>query len=452
MESEGFGVKKVRLSMKETPKKPVVAIVGRPNVGKSRLFNRLIGRNRAIVQDRAGVTRDRLYGEVSWRGRTFCVIDMGGVPGKTKTEMTTAVQKQIDQALQEADLFCFVVDRKEGLHPVDEEIAKRLRCLGKPIVLVVNKVDVAAHESILPDFYRLGIEPMHAISAEGGRGVDLLLDTVVQTLALSPLPERTGSQFSIAILGRPNVGKSSLFNRLLQEERSVVTSTPGTTRDPVDSEISIGDQSFRLVDTAGVRRKSRVRDELERITVQKALHDTERSDLLWLVIDASEGVVEQELRLARLIDKRYQPMLIVLNKIDEVPIKEQRKMMEGVRYAFRFLPQATIQPVSARTGAGLEHLIPKTKRLRRLSEKRIPTPILNRFAEVDLKRISISYRGFQPNLRYLTQIGVAPPTFVLFFDRSDRLTETHRRFFKNELQRGLGFQEIPIRLLFRTGR
>jgi GTP-binding protein len=429
---------------------PTVAIVGRPNVGKSRLVNRLMGRERAIVHNEPGVTRDRLYGEVNWSGRTFQVIDTGGIPTEAPSSLSTSIRRQIELALGEADLFCFVVDRKE-IHPLDKEIANWLRGFGKPIVLAVNKVDVASHESGLSDFYPLGIEPLVAISAEEGRGIDTLLEAFLERLPTREKNIET-SEISIAILGRPNVGKSSLFNRLLQSERSVVDEKGGTTRDAVNSFVTLGEARIQLVDTAGIRRKSRVEGKLEKVSVKRALDQIDRNQIVWLTIDASEGVVDQEQQLAQLIYQKNRPLLIVANKIDKIPVKDRRPLLETLKSSFYFLPGIPLCPTSALTGHGVTKLLPETHQLRTTFGKRIPTSQLNKFAQTALHRIRPSFKGKTPNLLYLAQTSVAPPTFTLFFSEGASLSEAYKRFFRNEIQKGFGFESVPIRLFFRAGR
>ncbi|MBI4208652.1 MAG: ribosome biogenesis GTPase Der [Deltaproteobacteria bacterium] len=433
-----------------TERIPTVAIVGRPNVGKSRLVNRLMGRDRAIVHNEPGVTRDRLYGEVNWRGRTFQVIDTGGIPTETLSSLSTSIRRQIEFALEEADLFCFVVDRKE-LHPLDKEIGNWLRSFGKPIILAVNKVDVASHESDLLNFYELGMEPLLAISAEEGRGIDSLLDAFLERLPATEKNIET-LEMSIAILGRPNVGKSSLFNRLLQSERSVVDEKGGTTRDAVNSFVTLKGERIQLVDTAGIRRKSRVAGKLEKVSVKRALDQIEKNQIVWLVIDAPEGVVDQEQQLAQLIYQKNRPTLIVANKIDKIPFKDREPLLETLKNSFYFLPGIPLYPTSALTGHGVTKLLPEAHQLKATFGKRISTSELNKFAQTTLHRIRPSFKGKTPNLLYLTQTSTSPPTFTLFFSEGAELSEAYKRFFRNEIQKGFGFESVPIRLFFRAGR
>ncbi len=427
---------------------PTIAIIGRPNVGKSRLFNRLVGHQRAIVHNEPGVTRDRLYGEVDWRGRTFQIIDTGGIPSENISTLAISIRRQIERALTEADLLCFVVDRRE-FHPLDKEMVHWLRSFGKPIVLAVNKIDVAGHESDLSIFYELGIEPLVAISAEEGRGVDTLLDIFLEQL---PLTQKEGEahRLSIAILGRPNVGKSSLFNQLLQTERSIVDEKAGTTRDTIDSFVTFRGERIQLIDTAGIRRKSRIEGKIEKISVKKALDQIEKNQIIWLVIDASEGVVDQEQRLAQLIHRRNRPLLIIANKMDKIANKNRKPRLENLKNSFYFLPGIPLCPTSALTGSGTGKLLPETRQLQEIFRRRIPTSQLNRFAQTTLQRIRPSFKGKTAHLLYLTQTSTTPPTFTLFFSEGGELNESHKRFLRNEIQKGFGFESVPIRLFFRT--
>ena len=461
---------------------PTIAIVGRPNVGKSTLFNRIVGSRRAIVGDEPGITRDRLYAEAEWLGRQFRVVDTGGILPEDKDFIPSEIFRQARVALDESAAIVLVVDGRTELAAPDMELVRLLRKTSKPIFLAVNKIDSEKQSGLLADFHRLGIGEMFPISAEHGRGVDDLLDAVVKVLPRSAsasgdtaatdetgAPEASNDELQspetkVAIIGHPNVGKSTLLNRLTASERAIVSPIPGTTRDAVDEVVEHDGQRFRFIDTAGIRRKGKTHLMAEKLSVVMARKHLESADIALLVIDALEGVSQLDAAIAGYAHESGRSIIIVVNKWDLIltgqkragrPTKADRMREakrpadrdayeERLRHALKFLSYAPIVFLSAQTGKGAERIFPLLRQVAEERRKRIPTSAMNRFLEhVDFDRASVPVRQ-RVKILYMTQASVAPPTFVLFTDRAVKLHFSYLRFLENQIRHAFGFMGSPI--------
>ncbi len=435
---------------------PVIAIIGRPNVGKSTLFNRLVGGRRAIVDDAPGVTRDRITGTCEWLGRRFTVVDTGGLDPDAEEGLVAQVRAQACAALRGCDVAVLLVDALEGLTPADAEVARLLRRECKaPLVLAVNKVDTERSEPLAADFASLGIDPIVPVAAESGRGVDELLDHVAALVPLGPETPAAdaGAPTTVAIVGRPNVGKSSLLNRLLGEERVVVRPEPGTTRDAVDTRLTMGGRPYILIDTAGIRSRGRLALSLERAAVARAVRAMQRADVALIVLDAVEGITDQDTKIAGLAQEAGCGAILVVNKWDAAPAEraERGERIAAIRERLKYLEYAPLLTVSALTGLRVLGLFAVVDRVAAERAKRIPTAELNEFIRQALdRRPPPATRGRATKVRYATQAGVKPPTFVLFTNVAD-LHFSYRRYLVNCLREAYGFAGSPIRLVVRRG-
>ncbi len=490
-----FSIYKSTNAARSTSAIPTIAIVGRPNVGKSTLFNRMVGSRRAIVGDEPGITRDRLYGEAEWRGRIFRAVDTGGILPEEKDLIPAEIFRQAKVALEESAAIVVVVDGRTELAAPDLELARLLRKTGKPLFLAVNKIDSEKQALLIEDFHRLGIRDMFAVSAEHGRGVDDLLDAVVGILpnAQNQKTEDTGdtevkratifndspttndqrqtgndeaetAEIKVAIIGHPNVGKSTLLNRLTGSERAIVSPIPGTTRDAVDEVVERDGQRFRFIDTAGIRRKGRTHLMAEKLSVVMARKHLEAADIALLVIDATEGVSQLDAAIAGYAHESGRSVIIVVNKWDLVlsgankagrPSKAARMREskrpgdrtayeERLRYDLKFINYAPVVFISAQTGKGIEKIFPLLERVADERRKRIPTSAMNRFIEsVDFGRASVPMRQ-RVKILYMTQASVAPPTFILFTNRAVKLHFAYQRFLENQIRKAFGFLGTPI--------
>jgi GTP-binding protein len=432
--------------------KPVVAIVGRPNVGKSALFNRLVGHRKAIVESTPGVTRDRLYGTTSWRGREFSVIDTGGMTWPAKAPLQEQVLQQAERAVQDADLVLFMVDARSGLLPEDREIGERLRAPRRPVLLVVNKVDEPG-SSTPTEFYELGWGDPLGISALHGLSINDLLDQVVALLPESA-PEAAGTPaIQVAIVGRPNVGKSSLVNAILGDERVIVDEAPGTTRDAIDTPFTRGEQRFVLVDTAGLRRKARIDQALERYGAMRSLQAVDRADVVVLVLDASAPPVEQDQEIARYTQEQGRALVLAVNKWDLVSTTPQPRdqLLAPIRAAMRFVDYATVVYASATRGWGIQILMDRVVEAAAAHERRIATGPLNRAIEVaeTTHQPSANRAGRQLKIFYATQPATKPPMIVVFVNDPELVTVNYRRYLEARLRETFDFHGTPIRLTFR---
>ncbi len=448
------------MATRSTP--PLVAIVGRPNVGKSTLFNRYAGHRRALVYDTPGITRDRIAEEVTIAGRRVRLVDTAGLdpdaPGEA--DLGEAVQAQARSAVADADAILFVVDGAAGLLPEDEAIARTLRRATVPLAVAVNKVDVPAHARRVDEFHKLGLEPLRAVSAEHGGGAFDLLEELVAALPAQEGADEDGEpeasdEIRVAIVGRPNVGKSSLVNRLLGEQRVVVSSVPGTTRDAIDIRIERDDGVFVLVDTAGLRRPGRRTRTAERGSALMTVRSLDRAQVALLLIDAEEGFTDQDARVGHLVRERGCAVAVLANKWDRVSAERSESLLEAIGHGLRFMADTPVVSVSARTGARVNRIWPLVTDLVRAGERRIPTAELNRWLEEAVRRHepSMARRGTSRRpikFFYGTQTGVNPPTFLLFCTEPKAITAAYRRFLENRLRERFDLAGTPVRLRLRA--
>ena len=427
---------------------PSVAIVGRPNVGKSTLFNRLLGQRKAIVHDQPGVTRDRITGQMEFEDeRSVLLVDTGGlVPG----DDPLGLNRQVLLAVEESDLLIFVVDGKQGLVAADETVWQQLRAYSKPSILVVNKADTRAAQEGHYEFYRLGLERQVLVSAEHALGIGELHEAIAEMLPPPAMVEEVDAPH-LAIVGRPNVGKSSLLNRMLGKNRALVSPEPGTTRDPIDSIVRHGEEEYLLVDTAGIRRRSRVSGTPEELAVMMARRQLDRADAALLVIDASQGVTSGDLAIAGAAWELGRPSVVLVNKWDLLDDKRREELDESWERLDELLAGPARVNISALTGRGVEKVLPAASEVLSLLETRPGTSELNRILAAAVSRHRAPNLAGKPwKLRYATQVSSAPPTFVVFANRRLPRQAPYRRYLENFLRRELGLWGIPIRLVIRT--
>lgn len=432
--------------------KPLVALVGRPNVGKSTLFNRLVGERVAIVEDVPGTTRDRLYGQFEWRGRHMAVVDTGGIIPDSEEDVSETIFDQAQIAIEEADVIVFVVDLRTGTTPVDAEIADLLRRTRKPIVLAVNKADNVRQEMQAVEFHALGLGEPVPFSALRGIGTGDLLDHIVELAPPSEADEEDSGAVRVAIVGRPNVGKSSLVNALAGQKRTIVSPVPGTTRDAVDTIMGYKDQEVVLVDTAGIRRRGRIEQGIERYSVLRAMRAIDRADVAVLVIDASEPPTAQDAHIAGFVLEEAKGLVVAVNKWDAV-VKDTHTMQQferRIREDLKFAPYAPLVFISAKTGQRVENVLDMALSINAERKKRIPTCVLNQVVRKALaEHQAPSSRGKLLKVLYITQVGVDPPTFVIKVNDPELVHFSFRRFLENRLREQFGFFGTPIRLYFR---
>jgi GTP-binding protein len=443
--------------MSHSPRLPLVAIVGRPNVGKSTLFNRYAGSRRALVEDEPGLTRDRIAEEVEVGTRRVLLVDTAGLEPAAEQGLPAAIQAQARSAVEEADAILFVVDARDGLLPGDEAIARALHRSARPVSVLVNKVDVPAHEPRASEFHRLGFERTRPVSAEHGSGAwDALEELVDELPAPAAEPPRGEEGLRVAVVGRPNVGKSSLVNRLAGLERVVVSEIPGTTRDAVDVRIERDGEVYTLVDTAGLRQPGRRTRTGERGGALMAVRALERAHAALVLVDGSQGFTDQDAHVAALARERGRAAAVLVNKRDLVSGEEAAAgLREAMRHGLRFMADAPVLWVSARTGAGVARILPLTRRLAEASQRRIPTAELNRWLAkaVRLHEPAMAQRGQRRRplkFFYATQTGVAPPTFVLFCSEPQSVQPAYRRFLENRLRESFDLAGTPVRLRLRA--
>jgi GTP-binding protein len=433
--------------------KPIIAIVGRPNVGKSTLFNRLAGKRKAIVEDKPGVTRDRNYAEASYGDHPFILIDTGGFEPTAKDRIQQQIREQVEVAIQEADLILFLMDGKEGLNPTDEEVAGYLRKVPKPAFYVVNKIDGEKHEDAVPDFYRLGVSPIYSISAEHGRGVGDLMDEVIKVLPpAKPEEERAQEEIRVAIVGRPNVGKSSLLNKLIGRPRAIVDAIPGTTRDSLDTPLLREGRRYIFIDTAGIRRKSKITQRVETYSAIKALKSLERCDVALILIDGFEGLTEQDARIADFAAESGRAMILVVNKWDLVQKDTQtmEEYKERIRREMQTLDYVPTLFISALTGQRVTRIFQTIGEVISEHRKRITTGELNNWLQEAIESYPPPlYRNRRVKLFYISQVSTAPPTFILFVNDPQSLAEPYQRYLLRRLREKYGFTGIPLRLYLR---
>jgi GTP-binding protein len=459
---------------------PLVAIVGRPNVGKSTLFNHLTGSRRAIVGDEPGITRDRLYGEVEWRGHEFRVVDTGGIVPEDKNFIPSEIFRQAKVAFEEAAVIVMVVDARTEIAGPDRELARLLARTGKPLFLAVNKMDSDKQDSLLGEFHALGMRNIFPISAEHGRGIDDLLDAILKVLPASPQASAEIAEFAeesveekpeepheirVAIIGHPNVGKSTLLNQLTGKERAIVSPIAGTTRDSIDEVIQYKGRKIRFIDTAGIRRKGKTRLMAEKLSVVMARKNIEDADIVLFMVDATEGASGLDANIAGYAHESGRSVIILVNKWDLVASGEKRAISqsrtariqdakrrpqdralyeERLRYGLKFLSYAPVLFLSAHTGKGVEKILPLIEKVAAERRKRVTTGEMNRFLRtVDFDRASVPVSK-RVKIKYMTQAGVAPPTFVLFTDRAVKLHFSYQRFLENQIRAAFGFVGSPI--------
>lgn len=433
--------------------KPIVAVVGRPNVGKSTLFNVLAGERISIVKDTPGITRDRIYADVSWLDRTFTLIDTGGIEPDSQDVILSQMRTQAQIAIDTADVILFLVDVKQGLVDADAKVADMLRRSRKPVLLVVNKVD--SQEKYLADtyeFYNLGIGDPHPISAANQLGIGDLLDEVIALFPEREEEEEEDERPRIAIVGKPNVGKSSLINKLLGEERLIVSDIAGTTRDAVDTEIEHNGREYVFIDTAGLRRKNKVKEDLERYMIVRTVSAVERAEIVVLVIDAVEGVTEQDAKIAGIAHDRGKAVIIAVNKWDalEKDDKTIYQVTERVRDTLSYMPYAEILFVSAKTGQRLDKLFDTIDMVSENHAMRVATGVLN---EIMSEAVALQQpptdKGKRLRLYYITQAAVKPPTFVIFVNDRELMHFSYTRYIENQIRETFGFRGTPLKFIIR---
>ncbi|HEY4602522.1 MAG TPA: ribosome biogenesis GTPase Der [Cerasibacillus sp.] len=431
--------------------KPVVAIVGRPNVGKSTIFNRLVGERISIVEDKPGVTRDRIYAEAEWLTTAFHIIDTGGIEIGDEP-LLSLVRQQAEIAIDEADVIIFIVNGQEGITAADEEVAKLLYKSNKPVVLAVNKVDNQEQREQIYEYYSLGFGEPYPISGAHGLGLGDLLDEVVKHFPTFEDAQDDDDIISFSLIGRPNVGKSSLVNAILNEERVIVSDIEGTTRDAIDSYFEKDGQEYTIIDTAGMRKRGKVYEKTEKYSVLRALKAIDRSDVVLVLIDAETGIREQDKRIAGYAHDAGRGIIIVVNKWDTIESKEQsmQKFEDEIRMHFQFLDYAPIVFLSAKTKKRLHTLLPVIRLVSESHAKRVPTNILN---EVIMDAIAVSppatLKGKRLKVLYVTQVSVKPPSFVVFVNDPELMHFTYQRFLENKIRDTFGFVGTPINIFAR---
>ncbi|MCI9289048.1 MAG: ribosome biogenesis GTPase Der [Oscillospiraceae bacterium] len=433
--------------------KPLVAIVGRPNVGKSMLFNKLTGKRLSIVEDTPGVTRDRLYAQAEWRGRTFDLVDTGGIEPGTDDQILSFMREQAEIAIASATVIVFVCDIRTGMTAADQDVAGMLQRSKKPVVLAVNKMDSTGHtDPDMYEFYNLGLGDPYPVSAVHGHGTGDLLDACFEFFPPEDLEEETDDVVKVAIIGKPNVGKSSLVNRILGQERVIVSDVAGTTRDAVDSYLEKEGQKYLIIDTAGMRKKSKVDDRVEKFSVLRATMAIERSDVCVIMIDAQEGVTEQDTKVAGLAHEAGKACVIVVNKWDviEKDGKTMQRMEEDVRRDLSYMTYAPVLFISALTGQRVDRLFTLIDNVVNQAAMRIPTGVLNQVLSDAQARVQPpTDKGKRLKIYYMTQIGVKPPHFVIFCNDAKLFHFSYQRYLENQIRGTFGLTGTPVRITIR---
>ena len=433
--------------------KPVVAIVGRPNVGKSTLFNALAGERISIVKDTPGVTRDRIYADVSWLDYNFTMIDTGGIEPDSGDIILSQMREQAQIAIDTADVIIFITDVRQGLQDSDSKVADMLRRSHKPVVLVVNKVD--SFEKFMPDvyeFYNLGIGEPHPVSASAMLGLGDMLDEVVSHFPEGCKEEEEDERPKVAIIGKPNVGKSSLINKLAQEDRVIVSNIAGTTRDAIDTNIKFNGQEYIFIDTAALRRKSKIKEDIERYSIIRAVAAVERADVVIIVIDAVEGVTEQDAKIAGIAHERGKGIIIAVNKWDAIEKDNStvKKYTEKIRQILSFMPYAEIMFISAKTGQRLNKIFELIDIVIENNSMRVATGVLNEIvAEAVAMQQPPSDKGKRLRIYYVTQVSVKPPTFVIFVNDKQLMHFSYTRYLENRIRDTFGFQGTALKFITR---
>ena len=436
--------------------KPIVAIVGRPNVGKSTFFNRITRSKDALVDNFPGVTRDRIYGDASWNDIEFTLVDTGGFSLADEDDLAQQIRFQVQQAIEDADVITLLLDGKQGISPFDKDIVEILRSITKPVFYAVNKIDGQEQEKNMYDFCSLGIEKLYPVSAEHRYGISSFLDDLV--LALPEFaPEKSQDIIKLAVVGRPNVGKSSLINRILGENRLLVTDIPGTTRDAIDTVCDINGKSYLLIDTAGIRRKGKVSKKLEKFSIIKALRSLDRCDVALIVMDADEGITEQDINIAGYAFERGCGCILLLNKWDliEKNTNTAKKYYDRLRMEAKYLSFAPAITISALTGQRVSKIFKLVDEVYSQYAMRIGTGQLNRILDQAIKKNEPSlHRGKRLKFYYATQVSSKPPTFVCFVNYPDAVHFSYKRYLINQIRAEAGLDKTPVRLFFRqrTGK
>jgi len=433
--------------------KPVVAVVGRPNVGKSTLFNVLAGEKISIVKDTPGITRDRIYADVTWLQYAFTLVDTGGIEPESKDIILSQMREQAQIAIDTADVIIFMTDVKQGLVDADAKVADMLRRSQKPVILVVNKVD--NHNTMMPDvyeFYNLGIGDPIPISAANRTGIGDMLDEVVKYFPEGVEEEEEDDRIRVAIVGKPNVGKSSIINRLLGENRLIVSDIAGTTRDAVDTEVKYNGKEYVFIDTAGLRRKNKIKEELERFMIIRTVSAVERADIVVLVIDATEGVTEQDAKIAGIAHDRGKGMIIAVNKWDAIEknTKTVNEFSAKIKQVLSFMPYAEMLFISALTGQRLPKLYETIEAVYENHTLRVATGVLNEImSEAVVMQQPPSDKGKRLRLYYITQVAVKPPTFVIFVNDKELMHFSYTRYIENQIRASFGFKGTPLKFIIR---
>ena len=432
--------------------KPIVAVVGRPNVGKSTLFNKLAGRRVSIVKDTPGVTRDRIYADASWLDKEYLVVDTGGIEPDTSDILLQSMRSQAQLAIDTADVIIFVTDAKSGKTDADVEVANMLRKSHKPVVVAVNKLDNMLDITAMYEFYSLGLGDPMPISAEQGQGIGDLLDEVVKYFPEKAEGEEESELLKLAVIGKPNVGKSSLINKLLGEDRVIVSDIAGTTRDSIDAVVTNRGRQYLFIDTAGIRRQSRVNEDIERVSVIRAVASVERCDIAIVMIDAETGVTEQDAKIAGLAHEKGKGVVLAVNKWDAIE-KDDKTIYELSRQldeTLSFIPYAEKVFISAKTGLRIDKLFDSILLTEENQNKRVPTGVLN---DVLYEAMSLnqppSDKGRRLKIYYMTQIGVKPPTFVIFVNDKKLMHYSYTRYIENQIRENFGFNGTPVQFIIR---
>lgn len=432
--------------------KPILAIVGRPNVGKSTLFNRLAGEKLSIVKDTPGVTRDRIYADAEWLNRSFTIIDTGGIEPKTDDLLLRYMRDQAQMAIEMADVILFIVDAKVGMTDADSEVANMLRRAKKPVVVAVNKLDNMKNITPIYEFYSLGLGDPMPISAEQGLGLGDLLDEVMRHFPEEPEVEEEEECLRVAIIGKPNTGKSSLVNKVLGEQRVIVSDIAGTTRDAVDTRVEYQGKSYIFIDTAGIRRHSRVKEELERFSVVRAVAAVERCDVAVLMIDATEGITEQDAKIAGIAHDKGKAMIIAVNKWDAIEKNDKTiyEYQKDIDTVLSYMPYAQKVFISAKTGQRIAQLFETIDMVAENHALRIATGVLNDMLyDATSMNQPPSDKGKRLRIFYMTQVSVKPPTFVLFVNHAELMHYSYKRYLENCLRNAFGFKGTPVRFIVR---
>ena len=428
---------------------PLIAIVGRPNVGKSTFFNKVAGRKISITEDRPGVTRDRLYCDSEWRGKAFSMVDTGGIEMRSEDTMWREIKKQAEVAIETAQVILFFVDGREGLTTSDYDVSDMLRRSKKPVILVVNKIDEYSEEKVF-EFYSLGLGEPYPVSAEHGTGIGDVLDEAVSWFEKSDLTE--DDSIKIAVVGKPNAGKSSLVNKLLGFERSIVTNIAGTTRDAIDTKFTYDGKNYTIIDTAGIRKKSKVEDDVEYYSVMRAFDAVRRADVCLLVVDSADGLTEQDTKIIGYVHEQGKPSVIVMNKWDliEKDTNTINKFESKLKEDLKFMDYFKSVYISAKTGQRTEKILSIVDEVYAHAHFRIPTGTLNDVIS-DAVRANEppSYNGRRLKVYYSSQVSVAPPTIILFVNSCDLLHFSYERFLENTLRKAFNFSGTPIKILTR---